>query len=149
MARHLVLLEQDLHHESVIEEFRAMNADGADFHVVVPVRPLTEGEEQLIELEMDETSIEGDHVAEMAQWRLRDAITTLEESGLNGHVTGEVGRADPFDAAVDALAGESYDDVVMVASRPGLAGWLHLDTASKIQRKLDIPVTVLDANTKQ
>lgn len=149
MARYLVLLEQTLKDEAIIERFHAMHAEGASFHLLVPVRSLSEQEKEFIALEVDERPAEGDDAAIMARWRLRDALSVLEESGLAGHVDGEVGRSDPIDAVEDALHGQDFDGVVIVTSRPGIAGWLHLDTASRIERKLDIPVIHLERDVKQ
>ncbi len=149
MPRYLVLLEQSLQDERIIERLRAMRAEGVSFHLLVPVRPVSEEEKEFIQLEVDERPDEGDDAAVMARWRLRDAISVLEESGLAGHVDGEVGRSDPIDAVEDALARQHFDQVVIVTSRPGIAGWLHLDTASRIERKLDIPVIHLERNVKQ
>lgn len=147
--RYLVLLEQKLQDESVVEKLREMHADGASFQLIVPARPLSEAEKEFIELEVDEASAGEDHAAVLANWRIRDAVSLLEEAGLAGHVDGEVGRADPIESVEDALSRHDYDGVVIVTSRPGIAGWLHLDTASKLERKLDIPVIHLTANVNQ
>lgn len=149
--RYLVLLEQKLQHETV-SELRKMDSPEAEFHVVVPARPLSEKEKEFVSLELagsaDEET-EGDETAVLARWRLRDTMNRLEESGFSGQVVGELGRADPIDAAEDALRGQDYDSVVVVTSRPGVVGWLHLDTASKLERKLDIPVRHIEASARQ
>jgi hypothetical protein len=148
MARHLVLLEQGLEDETSIDELRDMAGDG-DLHLIVPTTPLSEQEKEFIEVEGVHASMhEGDEAATMANWRLRKATTALEEAGLEGRVDGQVGRADPIDAVEDALSTGDYDRVVIVTSRPGIAGWLHLDTASKIERRVDVPVAQLHAEVK-
>lgn len=146
MARYLVLLEHTID-DANVDELREMSADGSQLHLVVPMRPLTEGDREFIELEGDGDSSE-DPAATMANWRLRNAARELEKAGLAGRVDGEVGRADPIDAVEDALERHDYDGVVVVTSRPGIVGWLHLDTASKIERKVEIPVTHLQAAVK-
>lgn len=149
--RYLVLLEQKLEDETV-SELRNMDSGEAEFHVLVPARPLSEKEKEFVALEgagsPDEEG-EGDETAVLARWRLRDTMNRLDESGFSGHVVGEIGRADPIDAAEDALREQDYDSVVVVTSRPGIAGWLHLDTASKLERKLDIPVRHIEASVTQ
>lgn len=147
--RYLVLLEQKLQDEAVVDQLRTMGSEGAEFHLLVPARPLSEKEKEFVELEVAGTPYEGDDAAMLAHWRLRDALALLEESDLAGRVDGEVGRADPIDAADDALDRQDYDGVVVVTSRPGIAGWLHLDTASKLERKLNMPVHHIEANLKQ
>lgn len=150
--KYLVLLEQKLQDEAVVSELRNMDSEGAEFHVLVPARPLSEKEKEFVTLEVagspDEEG-EGDETAVLARWRLRDALALLEQSGFSGQVGGEVGRADPIDAAEDALRQQDYDSVVVVTSRPGIAGWLHLDTASKLERKLDTPVHHIEASVTQ
>lgn len=149
MPRYLVLLEQSLQDETIIERLRAMRAEGVSFHLLVPARAVSEEEKEFIKVEVEERPDEGDDAAVLAQWRLRDAISVLDESGLAGHVDGEIGRSDPIDAVEDAMSRQHFDQVVIVTSRPGLAGWLHLDTASRIERKLDIPVIHLRRSVKQ
>lgn len=148
MPRHLVLLEQGLEDERIIGELRDMAVDGG-LHLIVPSSPLSEVEKEFIEVEGHDASLEeGDQAATMANWRLRKATTALEEAGLEGRVDGEVGRAAPIDAVEDALSTGDYDRVVIVTSRPGIAGWLHMDTASKLERRVDVPVTHLEAEAQ-
>jgi hypothetical protein len=150
MAKYLVLLEHGLQDESVIEELRELDGAGTAFHLLVPARPVSDADREFIELEMsDDAGIEGDEAAVLASWRLRTSVAQLQDSGFAAHVEGEVGRADPIDAVDDAMGADAYDRVVVVTSRSGIAGWLHLDTASRIERKLDVPVTHLEGNLRQ
>lgn len=149
--RYLVLLEEKLQEETV-SELRKMDSQEAEFHLLVPARPLSEEEKEFVALEVagsPDEEVEGDETAVMARWRLRDTMNRLEGPGFSGQVVGEMGRADPIDAAEDALREQDYDSVVVVTSRPGIAGWLHLDTASKLERKLDIPVHHIEASATQ
>ena len=73
--------------------------------------------------------------AEAAAAQMRGAGIELEEA--------IVGDPDPFAAAGDVLHARDFDEVVVAATPPGLAGWLRPSLAERLRRETDVPVAEL------
>lgn len=107
-------------------------AGDARFHVVVPMSPSPGG------LTWDEGE-----ARRAAQQRLDTLLTRLREHGAEA--SGEIGAADPVDAACDALKGHPVDEVLLSTLPPGISRWLHLDVPSRMRAAVQPPVVVLTA----
>lgn len=143
--RYLVLAEATLRQPEVLDRFVALNASAAAFHVVVPLRELTDAEQDYVSTEAAST-VAGESPAQvMAQFRLEDAISALHKVGIDD-VTGAVGVASCVDAVEQALEQERYDAVVVVSGPLGVRGWVHLDLPSRIERHVDHPVIHIEAH---
>ena len=71
------------------------------------------------------------------------SIPLLEEAA-GGHVEGVVGESDPFEAAKEALARESFDEVIVSTLPEHVSHWLRRDLPHRI-KQLGLPVTVVTA----
>lgn len=70
-------------------------------------------------------------------------IPLLEEAAA-GHVEAIVGQSDPFEAAREALARESFDEVIVSTLPEHVSHWLRRDLPHRI-KQLGLPVTVVTA----
>jgi hypothetical protein len=71
------------------------------------------------------------------------SIPLLEEAAA-GHVEGIVGESDPFEAAKEVLARESFDEVIVSTLPEHVSHWLRRDLPHRI-KQLGLPVTVVTA----
>jgi hypothetical protein len=75
------------------------------------------------------------------------SIPLLEEAA-GGHVDGLVGESDPFEAAKEALAGESFDEVIVSTLPEHVSHWLRRDLPHRI-KQLGLPTTVVTARRSE
>jgi hypothetical protein len=71
------------------------------------------------------------------------SIPLLEEAAA-GNVEGIVGQSDPFEAAKEVLARESFDEVIVSTLPEHVSHWLRRDLPHRI-KQLGLPVTVVTA----
>jgi hypothetical protein len=76
-----------------------------------------------------------------ADWT-RDTALKLLQKAAGGPVDGLVGGADPFESIRDALAGGSFDDVIISTLPKRTSEWLRRDLPSRVE-ELGVPVTVI------
>src|SRR4051812_41852266 len=100
--------------------------DRADIHVVVPA---TEPEDQ-------PASPKGSG-AEIARRRLEAALDRFAAAGVPA--TGEVGDADPLQAARHAVAQGNYTGLIVSTLPAGISRWLHLDPPPKAEGGVGLP----------
>jgi hypothetical protein len=75
-----------------------------------------------------------------ADWRLETALPLVQRAALRCPVEGIAGGPDPFAAIKEAVAGGSFDEVIVSTLRPGVSRWLRRDLLHRIDR-LGLPVT--------
>lgn len=87
-------------------------------------------------------------VRDAAQVRLDLALAFLREEGIEAD--GEVGDADPFAAAMDAVADRTPDEIVISTLPVTASGWLRRDLIERVAEASGLPVqhvvTDLDAD---
>jgi len=76
----------------------------------------------------------------IAQVRAEKARLLLDEAGVDV-VEARVGDADPYEAIINALAGEEFHHVVVSTFPPGISRWLGADLINRLGRSIDVPVT--------
>lgn len=102
---------------------------GAEFVVLVPathpkhMATWTEGEAKAIAADK----------AEAVRRRLEKAGVTVADA--------RVGDAHAYEAIIDQLNAESFDEIIVSTFQPGISRWLGADLITRIQRSRDIPVT--------
>lgn len=142
--RYLLLADGPVDGEMIRVHLRVREPADVVVHVVVPARALDEGELRMVEIEDSAPDDGASPAVVAAQWRLRSAIDSLRAAGFT-EVTGVTGVPQSIDAVDDALAGGSFDQVVVVTGPIGLSGWVHLDLAHRIERHVDEPVVHIEA----
>ena len=102
------------------------------FHLVVPATPPHE----------HMTFTEGD-AHEIARRRMEAALEQLKAEGIE--ITGSVGDASPVLAIGDALIVRPYDEIILSTLPAGMSRWLKKDLPQRVQRRYEIPLTVVIA----
>lgn len=143
MLKFLTLVDASVWSDAVLARLNELSTRSASFHLLVPARPLTEGELDYVETEMLVTESAESPEQLMARWRLRDAMTAMENAGFES-VTGAIGNAHPMTGIDDALEAEGYDAVIVVTGPLGPASWVSLDLPSRIKRHVEEPVTHIE-----
>lgn len=150
MPTYLVVANQTLGGRRLGDELRRrVEAGNATFHVVVPMTPPEHYDtswtmEGMHHFEPPpDTSDAVEHARQRSERQLRDLIRRVEEQG--GRAEGEIGDEDPMVAVEDALDRYDVDEVIVSTLPAGMSRWLKMDLASRLDRKLDVPVTVIEA----
>jgi len=131
MTTCLIVANQTLPGEELAAEVRQRlgTADRA-FYVVVPLTPVQRG------ATWDEAES-----ASAAQERLLVFLESLRAQGA--HAEGEIGDRDPIQAVRDVLRDREVDEIVLSTLPPGISRWLQMDVPSRLERAVDVPLTVV------
>src|SRR3954454_24041389 len=128
MAEILVLANETIGGGKLRDAIRARHEQGdAHFHVVVPQARPRHGN-----VVYDEV------VRDSAQVRVDLALEFMRDLGVDG--TGEVGDADPFNAAMDAIRERPIDDILVSTLPASSSGWLNRDLIGRLQDETGLPV---------
>jgi hypothetical protein len=74
-----------------------------------------------------------------AERRLRAALTTLRDEGIEAH--GQIAHPDPYTAAMQVIDDERVDEVI-ISTFPGeRSGWLRRDVVERLRKDAGVPVT--------
>jgi hypothetical protein len=138
MANILVLANETIGGANLLDAIRERHRRGdAKFFVVVPQSKPRHG-----------NVIYDDVVRDSAQVRVDLALAFMREEGIEG--TGEVGDADPFNAAVDAIGAHAIDEI-LISTLPAItSGWLRRDLPERLEIETGLPVEhlVVDVDTE-
>lgn len=73
-----------------------------------------------------------------AERRLRAALTTLRDEGLEAH--GQIAHPDPYTATMQVIEDERVDEVI-ISTFPGeKSGWLRRDVVERLRKDAGVPV---------
>jgi hypothetical protein len=73
-----------------------------------------------------------------AERRLRAALTTLRDEGVEAH--GQIAHPDPYTAAMQIVEDERVDEIV-ISTFPGeRSGWLRRDVVERLRKDAGVPV---------
>lgn len=100
------------------------------FYVVVPLTPVSHA------ATWDEAES-----AAAARGRLAAFLGVLRHHGVDAE--GEIGDRDPIQAVRDAMRQRNVDEILLSTLAPGISRWLQLDIPSRLERAVDVPVTVV------
>jgi GABA permease len=78
---------------------------------------------------------------DFARSRLQYGLEVLR--GLGATVDGDIGDPDPAKAIHEVLGRKRFDEVALSQLPKGVSRWLRLDIPHQIERKYQIPVTVI------
>ena len=73
-----------------------------------------------------------------AQVRVDLALAFMRDEGIEG--TGEVGDADPFNAAMDAVGAHGIDEIIISTLPAITSGWLRRDLPERLEIETGLPV---------
>jgi hypothetical protein len=133
----LVLANETIAGEKLLDAILARRGENVSFHVVVPRASPRHGN-----IVYDEV------VRESAQVRVDLARAWMRENGIAS--TGEVGDPDPYLAAIDAIASEGIDEVIVSTLPAAASGWLRRDLPQRLREDTGLPVehVVVDLATE-
>jgi hypothetical protein len=123
----LVLANETIAGAKLLDAILARRGEDVSFHVVVPQTRPRHGN-----VVYDEV------VRDSAQVRVDLARAWMRENGIAS--SGEVGDPDPFHAAVDAIAAEGIDEVIVSTLPAASSGWLRRDLPEKLREDTGLPV---------
>jgi len=136
--------------EAAVQERIA--AGRTSFHVVVPMTEpryetdLWAADTAAFRVNTDPGASHPDPIEEARQRsekRLGAVLDRIREAG--GVADGEIGHQDPIKAALAALDGETFDEVIVSTLPTKLSRWLRRDVPSRLAKATDVPVVVIEA----
>lgn len=130
MPNVLVLANETIGGEKLLDAIRERAKQGEDvgFFVVVPQTKPRFG-----------NVIYDDAVRDSAQVRIDLALEFMHGEGIRGG--GEVGDADPMNAAKDAIAEHGIDEIIVSTLPAESSGWLRRDLPERLGEETGLPVT--------
>ena len=90
------------------------------------------------------TRIEGEAEV-VAKERADRAAERLRGEGVSV-VDVLIGDAHPYEAVIDALAGDEFETVIISTFPPGISRWLGMNVVQRLERTIDMPVVHVVAN---
>ena len=123
----LILANETIAGKALLDRIRERGEAGARFFVVVPQSKPRHG-----------NVIYDEVVRDSAQVRVDLALEFIRDLGAAGE--GEVGDADPFNAAMDAVRAQPIDEIVVSTLPETASGWLRRDLIERLQEATNVPV---------
>jgi hypothetical protein len=123
----LILANETIAGRALLDRIRARSEEGARFFVVVPQTRPRHG-----------NIVYDDVVRDSAQVRVDLALEFIRDLGAVGD--GEVGDADPFNAAMDAVRAQPIDEILVSTLPETASGWLRRDLIERLQEEANVPV---------
>ena len=158
MHRYLVVANQTLGGDELVDAIRDRVARGpAEFWVVVPATHTTHLIDHLGSLGTAQVGMTGhpvpgtnevdasDHAIAAAEYKLGIELDRLRAAGATAD--GVVGDADPLTAIQDAMARQRFDEIILSTLPAGISRWLNQDLPHKVERRVDVPLTVITATS--
>ena len=127
MSNILVLANETIGGKKLLDTVLERKAEDAHFHVVVPLTRPKHG-----------NVIYDDAVRDGAQVRVDLALAFMRDNGIQG--TGEVGDADPYNAAKDAIAEHGIDEIIISTLPAATSGWMRRDLPERLREGTGLPV---------
>jgi hypothetical protein len=128
MANILVLANETIGGANLLNAIRERHEQGdATFFVVVPQSKPRHG-----------NVIYDEAVRDSAQVRVDLALAFMRDEGIEGR--GEVGDADPFNAALDAIGAHGIDEILISTLPATTSGWLRRDLPERLEIETGLPV---------
>jgi hypothetical protein len=123
----LVLANETIGGRNLIEKVQERSGDDVEYFVVVPQARPRRG-----------NVVYDEAVRDMAQVRVDLMLAFMRDNGIKGG--GEVGDADPFNAATDAVAAEGIDEIIVSTLPAETSGWLKRDLPERLREATGLPV---------
>lgn len=123
----LILANETIAGKALLDRIRERGEEGARFFVVVPQTKPRHG-----------NVIYDEVVRDSAQVRVDLALEFIRDLGAVGE--GEVGDADPFNAAMDATRAQPIDEIIISTLPATSSGWLRRDLIERLEEETGVPV---------
>jgi hypothetical protein len=123
----LILANETIAGKALLDRIRERSEEGARFFVVVPQTRPRHG-----------NVIYDEVVRDSAQVRVDLALEFIRDLGAAGE--GEVGDADPFNAAMDATRAQPIDEILVSTLPATSSGWLRRDLIERLEEETGVPV---------
>jgi hypothetical protein len=123
----LILANETIAGKALLDRIRERSEEGSRFFVVVPQSKPRHG-----------NVIYDDVVRDSAQVRVDLAVEFIHD--LGAAASGEVGDADPFNAAMDAIRAQPIDDIIVSTLPETASGWLRRDLIERLEEESHLPV---------
>ena len=123
----LILANETIAGGALLDRIRDRASEGARFFVVVPQTRPRHG-----------NVIYDDVVRDSAQVRVDLALEFIHDLGAAGE--GEVGDADPFNAALDAVRAQPIDEIIVSTLPVGTSSWIKRDLMERLEDATHVPV---------
>ena len=123
----LILANETIAGKALLDRIRERSEEGARFFVVVPQTRPRHG-----------NVIYDEVVRDSAQVRVDLALEFIRDLGAAGE--GEVGDADPFNAAMDAVRAQPIDEIIVSTLPETASGWLRRDLIERLRGGDRLPV---------
>jgi hypothetical protein len=83
-----------------------------------------------------------------AERRLRAALTTLRDEGIEAH--GQIAHPDPYTAAMQIVEDERVDEII-VSTFPGekTSSWLRGDLVNRLRKQTGLPVEHVEVDREE
>jgi hypothetical protein len=127
MSNILVLANETIGGKKLLDTVLARKAEDVHFHVVVPLTRPKHG-----------NVIYDEAVRDSAQVRVDLALAFMRDNGIQG--TGEVGDAEPYNAAIDAIAEHGIDEIIVSTLPAATSGWMRRDLPERLREGTGLPV---------
>jgi len=123
----LILANETIAGATLLDRIKERSSEGARFFVVVPQTRPRHG-----------NVIYDDVVRDSAQVRVDLAVEFIHDLGARGE--GEVGDADPFNAAMDAIRAQPIDEIIVSTLPESTSGWVKRDLIERLEEETGLPV---------
>ena len=153
MHQYLVVANQTLGGQELMDAIRdRMRRGPAQFWVLVPATPSTHlitdfgalGGAFPMDASVLPTAADvRDEGIAVAKANLDTELGRLREIGAVAD--GAVGDPNPLVAIEMAVAEQQFDEIILSTLPPGVSRWLAMDLPHRVQRKIDVPLTVITA----
>src|SRR3954452_12212347 len=128
MANILILASETIGGGELLDAVRKRAAEGdARFYVVVPQTRPRHG-----------AVVYDEAVRDSAQVRVDLMLAFMDDEGIAG--AGEVGDADPYNAAVDAVGAHGINEIIISTLPATTSGWLRRDLPERLENETGLPV---------
>lgn len=155
MQDYLIVANQTLGGKKLDEtvRMRIESREGRAFYVVVPTLEPEHEVDVMPRVDpmfsvpgQDERTADAvEEARKRSEHRLNAMLSRI--TNLGGEADGELGVPDPYQAAKSVIErdGQYFLEVIVSTLPPGVSRWIKMDLASRLDRLVECPVTVIEA----
>jgi hypothetical protein len=145
MRNVLVVANQTMTNQDLIAAVKDRRADGdCSFTLLMPAVPVKSGTTMGMlgaSVNIPQTGSGGPNEFDVARQRLNAAIETFRNAGVR--IDGEIGDPNPIKAIDALLKSRQFDEIIISTLPRNVSRWLHQDLPRRVERRFQLPVTVV------